>query len=65
MAAPSFWLMVATFSVASLMAGMADSSVPSSAFFSSASASSTSALVAGRVALGELVALSARNFSVW
>ena len=55
-AAPSFWLTVASFSVAVLIASM---SVPSSAFFSSASGSSTSALTSA----GHLVGVVARGTS--
>ena len=57
MAVPIFWLTWAAFSVASLIASM---SVPSSAFFRSAIADSTSALTSS----GILSAFSARNFSV-
>ncbi len=64
-AEPSFWLVVATFSVAVRMSATALSSVFSNAFFSSAIASSTSARVAAASPSANLSALSARNFSVW
>ena len=54
-AAPSFWLTVATFSVASLIAWIEPSSVPSSAFFSSADGLLDLGLGRRSVALGELV----------
>ena len=58
MAEPIFWLAWAAFSLALLIASM---SLPSSAFFSSASASLTSVLTSS----GILSAFSAMNFSVW
>ncbi len=56
------WLAVAAFWVAAVIAA---SSLPSRAFFSSATADSTSALLAAAGPSANLSALSARNFSAW